>query len=134
MSKARSPREVCSTTIGIRGLMSLLARWCPQLLGRGAVLAWGPDALTRSLLLPPLRCLLRRDRLHLGDDPVERLAHPDAVAEAVRAAFREERVDVRLVLAGLDELGANLLVPHREPELVGDRLEHQLARDSLRGL
>src|SRR4051794_39461540 len=118
MSKARSPREVCSTTIGIRGLMSLLlARRGPKLLlGRGAFLVRRPDALTRGLLLRALGRLLLRDRRHLGRDPVERLAHPDAVADAVGAALGEERVHVLLALARLEQLGAELVVADLEPE------------------
>src|SRR5712692_6163638 len=125
MSNARSPREVCSTTIGIRGLMrSLLAGWGPQfLLGRRAILLRSPDALTRRFLLCALGRLLLGDRLDLGDDPVERLAQADALADAVGAALGEELVNVGLLLACAEQLGADLLVGHVQPELVGDRLE-----------
>src|ERR1041385_2080484 len=118
MSNARSPRDVCSTTIGIRGLIrapssavavqmtslrgargSLLARWCPQLLVRLVPILLGcPDALTR-LVLPGAFCgLLFGDRLHLGGDPVERPPHADRLAHAVGAAFGEEPFDGPLPL------------------------------------
>src|SRR5262245_57692098 len=105
MSKARSPREVCSTTIGINGLIcSLLASGGPQRLSGRALLVWRPDALTCGVALRALRGFLRRDRGHLGCNAIERLSHPDALADAVRPAVGEERIDVLRVLAGLDEL------------------------------
>src|SRR5258707_7958146 len=113
MPSVRSPREVCSTTIRINGLISqsLLARGGPQfLLGGQAVLLGSPDALTRRLLLRALCSLLLRDRLDLGNDPVERLAHADALPHAVGAALGEERVHVFLLLARVEQLGADLLV------------------------
>src|SRR5262245_47624007 len=135
MSKARSPREVCSTTIGINGLIcSLLASGGPQRLPGRALLFWCPDALTCGVPLRALCGHLGRDRSHLRCNAVERLSHPDAFADAIRPAVGEERVDVLVVLAGLDELGAELLVGDLESELVGDRLEHELACDRLRRL
>src|SRR5262245_6970755 len=125
MSKARSPREVCSTTIGINGLIcsSLLATWCPQLrLGRLALLLRRPDALTRG-------GKLGRDRFDLRRDPVERLLHPQVVAHAVRPALLDELLDVLVRLAGLTQLLADLVVRHLEAELVRDRLEHEFARN-----
>src|SRR2546421_9722302 len=84
MSNDRSPREVCSITIGINGLISgwLLAAGGPQFrLGLGLFLVRGPDSLTR------LR-LLRRDALHLGRD-------------AVQSTGQADRFALRLVDAGL---------------------------------
>src|SRR5580765_3324642 len=135
MSKARSPREVCSTTIGINGLIcSLLASGGPQPLSGRALLFWRPDGLTRGVPLRAFRGDLGRDRDHLGRDAVERLPHPDALADAVGAAAGEERIDVLVLLARVAELGAELVVGDLEPELVCDRLEHELARDRLRRL
>src|SRR5581483_5959509 len=97
MSKARSPREVCSITIGIRGMSSLLA-------------AGGPE-------------LLRLRRLLLGGDAVEGLPEAEVGADAVGAAGGEELVDVLVGLALLAQRGPDLLVGHLEAEPVGDRLE-----------
>src|SRR6185437_14934320 len=106
MSNARSPREVCSTTMGTNGLirLSLLAAWGPQFrAGLGLLLLRRPDALARLVQL-------LRDRLHLGRDAVERLLQPQVVAHAVGAALRDEVVDVLLLLAGVAQLGADLVV------------------------
>src|SRR5581483_2108519 len=100
MSNARSPRDVCSTTIGIRGMSSLLAAGCPHLLRRARlflVLVGSPELLAR-------RRLLRRDRLHLGGDAVERLLHAQVGAHALCAAALEELVDVVLRLALANQL------------------------------
>ena len=72
MSNARSPREVCSTTIGISGLMrsSLLAAGGPQLLSRTR--AARPCRASRCSRAPAASSC--RDRLDLGRDPVDRLA------------------------------------------------------------
>src|ERR671936_1866017 len=66
MSNERSPREVCSITIGINGLICLLlAAGGPQFrLCLGFFLVGGPDALARL-------GLLGRNALDLGRDPVE---------------------------------------------------------------
>src|SRR5581483_1170684 len=129
MSNARSPRDVCSTTMGINGLISRsLAAGGPDLrLGLGLVLLGGPNALT---------CLVQLggDRLDLGGDLVEGLLQAQVVADAVGAAGLDERVDVFLRLPGLGELAADLLVGDLDAELVGDRLEHELAGDRLRRL
>src|SRR3954466_14803713 len=131
MSNARSPREVCSTTIGIRGIGALLlplAAGGPDLrLLRRLALLRRPDRLAR------LR-ELRRDRLHLGRDPVERLLHPQVLADAIGAALLDELLDVLVALALLAELPADVFVGDLDGELVGDRLEQHLARDRLLGL
>src|SRR3954451_4416918 len=96
MSNARSPRDVCSTTIGTRGLMeaavyrrrsaalsdSAVARR-PESLG----LRLGFLRLTRRPDLLAGRRLLERDRLGRLDDYVGRLAHPDLVAKHLIAAL-----------------------------------------------
>src|ERR687887_1647439 len=76
MSNERSPRDVCSITIGINGLMSgsLLAAGGPQFrLRLGLFLVGRPD---------PLACLrlLRRDPLDLGRDAVECPREPHVLA------------------------------------------------------
>src|SRR5215207_4121700 len=130
MSKARSPRDVCSTTIGIRGLICSLLRsraaWGPKLLlgGRLVLLVRRPDRLAR---LRELRC----DRLHLGRDPVDRLLQPQVLADAVGAARGDELLDVLVALALLAELRADVVVGDLDGELVGDGLEQDLARDRL---
>src|SRR5215212_9440146 len=128
MSNARSPREVCSTTMGISGLIgapSLRAAGGPDLcLRRRLVLLRRPDRLT---------CLreLLRDRLHLGRDAVDGLLQPQVLADAVGAALLDELLDVLVGLALLAELLADVVVGHLDAELVGDRLEQELARDRL---
>src|SRR5919201_2037698 len=137
MSNARSPREVCSITIGINGLMAvtpqaespwLLPAGGPQFrLGLGGFLVGGPDLLARA-------GGLARDALHLGRDPVERLPQPQVAAQRFVAAAGEHLLDglvgIVVVQLGLlaDQL-LDLLVGDLEPELVGDRLEDELARD-----
>src|SRR3954454_17423654 len=101
MSKARSPREVCSTTIGIRGLilgLSSLAGGTKFRCGcLPLLLVGGPEALARLVQVG-------RDRLHLRRDPVERLPHPEVAAHAIGAAGVDELLDVVLALARLQEL------------------------------
>src|SRR5579864_4496874 len=100
MSNARSPRDVCSTTIGIRGMSLLLAAGGPQLLRLLLRFLLGsPDALPRLFLL-------RRDRLDVGRDPVDRLLEAEIGADAVGTAARDELLDVIVALALLAELRA----------------------------
>src|SRR6266513_4181918 len=137
MSNARSPRDVCSTTMGISGLISASApyRWL-------LIMAWGPEfrCLRRLLLLlrRPDRFArlveLRRDRLHLGNDAIEGALQAEVVAYTVGAALLDELVDILVALARLPQLGPDLVVGDLDPELVGDGLEHQLARDGQRRL
>src|SRR5919197_1498101 len=62
MSNERSPREVCSMTIGIRGMGSLLAAGGPEFrLGRWFFLVRCPDRLAPG-----------RDLLHLRAPPAAR--------------------------------------------------------------
>src|SRR5580765_5988421 len=119
MSKARSPRDVCSTTMGISGISSLLATWGPKFRGLGRLLLLRrPDALARLVQLG-------RNRLHLGRDPVERLFHAQVVANTIGAALGDERLDVLVGLTGRAQLLANLVVRHLQVELVCDCLEDQ---------
>ena len=73
-------------------------------------------------------------RLHLGGDAVERLAQAQVVAQRLEAAALAQRRE-RLVGVVAERLGLladellDLVVGDLEPELVGDGLEHELARD-----
>src|SRR5947207_6549829 len=125
MSNARSPRDVCSTTIGIRGISSLLAAGCPHLLRSLRLFLVGCPKLVACLRL------LGRDWCHLGGNAVERLLHAQVGADAISAAVLEELVDVLLDFPLPAQLVANLVVRHLQRELVRDRLEQQLARDRL---
>src|SRR4051812_2816499 len=130
MSNARSPRDVCSTTIGIKGISrSLLVAGGPQFLlrARALFLAGLPDALAR------LRELLR-DRRHLGGDPVDRFLEPQIGADAVGAARLHELLDVLVALTVVAQVLPDLVVRYLDAELLGDRLEQELAADRLRRL
>src|SRR6266542_1394573 len=121
MSNARSPREVCSTTIGINGLISpLLPTGGPKLrCGRRPFLpVRRPDALARLVQLG-------RDRPYLRRDAIEHLLHAEIVAHTVGAAALDELVDVLVGLACGPKLLADLVVGDVEPELVRDGLEHE---------
>src|SRR5689334_7565204 len=109
MSNARSPRDVCSTTIGIRGISCLLAAGCPQLL-RGLRLFL---FLARCPKLFAGLGLLRRDRLRRGGDPVDRLLQPQVGSHAVGPTALEELVDVLVGLSLPAQLLANLVVGDR---------------------
>src|SRR6266540_1854914 len=131
MSNERSPRDVCSITIGINGLMSgwLLAAGGPQFrLGRRFFLVRGPDPLTRF-------GLLGRNALHVGDHAVESTREPHALTLGLVGA-RGMRLLEHLVglLEAVAERGVDLLVGNLDAELVRDGLEHELAGDRGRGL
>src|SRR5690554_2877446 len=96
MSKARSPREVCSTTIGTRGLTSrtLLAARRPKFAGFLAPALGLEDLLAGLGFRLLLFFLLERDRHGgLGHD-LDRLARPDVVFDhrdaAVLAQSRQQ--------------------------------------------
>src|SRR6266511_50949 len=126
MSNDRSPREVCSITIGINGLMSgwLLATGGPQFrLRLGFFLVWRPDALARL-------GLLGWNALDFSRDPVE------SAGQAHRLTLRLVRArSSRLLdhLFGLFEAVAeglvDLLVAHLDAQLIRGRLEQELAGD-----
>src|SRR5918995_3914378 len=91
MSNERSPRDVCSITIGINGLMQSPCfrsrAWGPQrFLFLGLFLVWRPDRF------PRLR-LVERDRLHLGRDPVERRAEAQILAQVFLASVVPQILD-----------------------------------------
>ena len=95
MSNDRSPRDVCSITIGISGAHPVLLRRDPaepdrrgpQLrLAGGLLLVRRPDRLARGMGL-------RRDRLHLGGEPVECGAQPQVLAERLLVPVRPDVLD-----------------------------------------
>src|SRR3954454_19513819 len=153
MSKARSPREVCSTTIGTRGLMgATLYRWAgpgprrarprgprlcssrarrPDLAGFLRFLVGRPQLLARL-------GLLERDRLAVLDDQVDRLAHRDVLAQRLLGALRAGPLQrpLELLLAHLAAVGGgggraqrvlNLVLGHLDALGLDDRAEHRLA-------
>src|SRR5215208_7017470 len=166
MSNARSPREVCSITIGINGLMASPLNcscidWSFQTAARQSPfgLTVTPQAASRWLLAaggPQFRlCLgrflvgrpnffsrtrdLDRNALRFGRHAVERLAQTEVAAQRLLAAVAEDLLDrfvrvVALKLGLLADQFLDLLVADLEAELVGDRLEHELARDRQRRL
>src|SRR3954464_16081819 len=155
MSNARSPRDVCSTTIGTRGLMeaavyrrrsaalsdSAVARR-PEprplvglLLRQTLADAFGvltccfrgraPHRLTWRPDLLAGRCLLERDRLGRLDDDVGRLAHPDLVAKHLIATLGAKPLE--------EPLGSVLAVagPDRLDQLFVGGLDLLRGRDGL---
>src|ERR687885_864376 len=157
MSNDRSPRDVCSITIGMRGLMAgapSFSRfdWSFQTVARGSPygLTVTPQAASRRLLATGgpqfrlclrrflVRCpdrlartlLLERDPLHLRGDAVEGSGEPQALAlRLVGAAFAQLPQHAVSVLEALADRLIDLLVGDLDPELVGDRLQHQLTGD-----
>src|SRR5436189_1495084 len=129
MSNARSPREVCSTTIGTRGLIWRGVYRSPlPVPGRPKA---GPLALGSLLLLgrpQPLAglCLLERDRLRRPRDHVGGLAETDLRAKQrippALAQTLEQSLGRLVSLAGA-EGGQELLVGDLDPLRVGDRRE-----------
>src|SRR5919197_1927941 len=127
MSNERSPREVCSITIGINGLIELLlagrgpqsCRWLVSFLLRG------PELLARSREVGG-------DPLDLGRDVIEGAGEAKRLALLLPAARLAELRDrlVGVLVAG-PELVLELLVRDRDAELVGCGLEHELAGDRL---
>src|SRR4051794_14193030 len=99
MSKARSPRDVCSTTIGTRGLIRCdsLAAGCPDLLVAGRSFLLLLLLLRRPKLLARLR-ELGLDARHLPGDVVERLAQAEVLLEAVERLGRLQHPLDRLLL------------------------------------
>src|SRR3954464_5520663 len=109
MSNDRSPREVCSITIGINGLIYLLlASGGPQFrVGLGLFLVGRPDCLARGRLLG-------RDALDVGRDQVERAGESHRLALGfVGACLAGLLDDLVAVLEALAEWGVHLVVAHR---------------------
>ena len=135
MSNERSPREVCSITIGINGLMAgLLAAGGPQLrVGRRLLLVGRPELVARL-------GDLGRDRLDVRDEAVERGAQPEILADRLLLAVRPDVLDdpFDVLLAGglglLADVRLDFVVRHLDPGALGERLERELARDRDRRL
>src|SRR5262249_39937575 len=95
MSNARSPREVCSITMGINGLIRF----------RPPSLSGGPDfRLDRLLLLGRPELLasageLDRNPLHVRGDPVECAAQAQILANVLEPLGCEHLGDRVLVLS-----------------------------------
>src|SRR5829696_2173726 len=133
MSNARSPREVCSTTMGTRGLIaraSLATRLA--LLGRPQ-LTFGTAFLLRGPQLLPGVGLLLGDRLRRVGYHVRRLAQAHLLAQQGVAALRSQAVEQLLrsgplmLLGGVAQPLHQLLVEDLDLLLVGDRRQHRLA-------
>src|SRR5216117_655205 len=126
MSNERSPREVCSITMGINGLMSgwLLATGGPQLrLGGWLFLVGRPDGFAGS-------GLLGRDALDLADDSVEGTGKAHVFAlRVVRARLARLLDDLVRLFEAVAEGLVDLLVRDLDPELVGGSLEQELPGD-----
>src|SRR3954463_11513789 len=123
MSNARSPREVCSTTIGTNGLIALAPSGVQGRPG-SARLAGGPQLglwLLGIVLLgrPQLVAspgLLEADRLRYLDGPIEREPQADVLAHALLRWGGEDLLHhvLRVVEAGvlrvLEDQGLKLVV------------------------
>ena len=106
MSKARSPREVCSTTIGTSGLISS-APCC-----RGSTVSLVSAGSSFSGVQIDSRASWSSGAigLHLGRDAVERLLQANVVANTVCAALGDEGLDVLVALTRGAQLLADLVV------------------------
>src|SRR2546430_11660174 len=147
MSNDRSPREVCSITMGINGLMSgwLLRRRLrcrppeagpaaparpssatggPQFrLGGWLFLVGRPDGFAGS-------GLLGRDALDLDDSAVEGAGKAHAFAlRVVRTRLACLLDDLVRLFEAVAEGLVDLLVRNLDPELVGGGFEHELTGD-----
>src|SRR3954447_4185748 len=141
MSKARSPREVCSTTIGTSGLIER-ASLATGLVARSPDL---PGALFLLLLGRPelLACrgLVSRDWRGAVDEQVDRLAHRDVLTQrlvgALGACALERALD--LLVAGIRPGGLaqrllDLLIGDLDALGGDDRRQHRLALERLLGV
>ena len=128
MSKARSPRDVCSITMGTSGLMQAPCCRGSTILRSGLGFSFsGVQSLSRARELD-------RDPLDLGRDPVEGLAQPEVGAQRVVAAgftdLGRELLGVFGVVRLLADQLVDLLVGDLDAELVGRAFEHDLAQGS----
>src|SRR5438876_3982718 len=157
MSNARSPREVCSTTIGTSGLIvlalvSLRRADSSTRLARRGVIGGGPEPVRRRRgrrllgpLLPggpqPLPGLRLAHRYRLGPrrDQLDGLARRLLLAQVLQAAGRAQLLEQRrgldaLVFGGWRHRAQQLLVGDRYPLRRHDRREHRLPAQRLLGL
>src|SRR2546422_8614244 len=126
MSNERSPRDVCSITIGINGLMSgwLLAAGAPQFrLCRRFFLVRGADPLARL-------GLLGRDALDVRDNAVEGSGQADVLALGLVHTGLARLLDHLLgLIESVAERRVDILVGDLDPELIRHRLEDELSGD-----
>src|SRR5438105_1556658 len=101
MSNDRSPRDVCSITIGINGLID----WSPERCSYGLLATGGPQLRFGGGLFlfgrPELVARFReldRDRLRLGGQSVECCLQPQVLAKALVVTVRP---DIRDHLVGV---------------------------------
>src|SRR5215831_6753648 len=154
MSNARSPREVCSITIGINGLIAsplnfacfgwsfqrphgqspFGLRVTPHATSPWLLAAGGPQfRLGRGRILVGGPDALARardlggDALHLARDPVERLAQSKVAAERLVATALEDLLD-RLVGVVAVQVG---LLPDQLLDLLVGNLQAELVRHRL---
>src|SRR6185312_3015666 len=131
MSNERSPREVCSITIGIKGLISgwLLAAGGPQFRLLGWVfLVWRPDRVACG-------SLLGRDALDFVDDAVESAGQPHVLAlGVVRAGGASLLDDLVGFLEAVAEGLVDFFLRDLDSQLIRSGLEHELAGDRGSGL
>src|SRR5262245_44827831 len=131
MSNERSPREVCSITIGINGLISswLLAAGSPEFrLCRRLFLVGCPDCLAGG-------GLVGWNAFHLARHAIEGASKADVLALGLVNARGAGLLDhlVGLLEARSKHL-VHVLVGDVDVEPVGDGLEHELAGDRCRSL
>src|SRR5215218_2635557 len=127
MSKARSPRDVCSITIGIRGLIHSPRAGGPQFrIARGLLLLGCPELVA---------CMreLRRDASDLSRDAVEGAPEAKVFPELLEASRALQGVDGfgGIVFRPVELLAhdrLDVVVRDLEGKLVGGRVEHELAR------
>src|SRR5215218_643028 len=142
MSNARSPREVCSTTIGTSGLIALAlfrVYGGNPLRHRTGRAAGGGDGPSLAMGPPGLgRVWGGLDGLRRVDDQVDRLAHRDVLSQCLIASAgagllerSQQRLVARRLLAGLSRRLADrvqqLLVGYLDALALDDRGERRLA-------
>src|ERR1044072_8771974 len=137
MSKERSPREVCSTTIGTRGLMVGTLSKAPGGYPPSSRLRRPERALLLLLLLrgPDLLArlgLLERDRHRRPDDQVDRLAHANVFADHRVAAILAQPLQQLLrrrplLLGGVGQRLGHLLLGDLDLLRLGARRPHSPA-------
>ena len=132
MSNDRSPRDVCSITMGISGLIrSPCCRVSTTSSRLGGFSLSGVQSVSRASASSV------EIGLHVRGEPVERGPEPEILAQRLLVAVRPDvadrpprrRLPGRLGLLA-DEL-LDVVVGDLDARLLGDRLERELARDRL---